>query len=75
LARLIVEFSSTDGSEDDGKLFIQTNPFKQVHIIDTSVRKLSTVERLILLHLLNGADADIIAVRSLRKVIVCKITV
>jgi hypothetical protein len=30
-------------------------------------------EELILLHLLSGADADVIAVRSLRNVIVCKI--
>jgi hypothetical protein len=38
-----------------------------------SVSKLSTVEGLVLLHLLSGADGDIIAVRSLRNVIMCKI--
>jgi hypothetical protein len=26
--RLVVEFSSTDGVEDGGKLFIQNNPLK-----------------------------------------------
>jgi hypothetical protein len=28
LARLVVEFSPTDGLEDGGKLFVQTNPLK-----------------------------------------------
>jgi hypothetical protein len=32
------------------------------------------VEGLVLLHLLSGADGDVIAVPSLRNVIVCKIT-
>jgi hypothetical protein len=72
--RLIIEFSLTDGPEDGGKLFIQTNPLKQVHIVDTSVSKLSTVEGLVLLHLLSGADGDVVAVHSLRNVIMCKIT-
>jgi hypothetical protein len=72
--RLIVEFSPTDGSEDGGKLFIQTNPIKQVHIVDTNVSKLSMVEGPILLHLLSDVDGDVVAVRSLRNVIVCKIT-
>jgi hypothetical protein len=31
------------------------------------------VEGLILLHLLSGADGDVVAVRTLRNVIVCKI--
>jgi hypothetical protein len=74
LARLVVEFSPTDGSEDGGKLLVQTNPLKQGHIIDMSASKLLMVEGLILLHLLSGADGDVIAVRSLRNVIVCKIT-
>jgi hypothetical protein len=39
-----------------------------------SVSKLSMVVGLILLHLLSGADGDVIAVRRLRNVIVCKIT-
>jgi hypothetical protein len=72
--RLIVKFSPTNGSEDGGKLLVQTNPLKQVHIIDMSVSKLSMAEGLVLLHLLSGADGDVITVRSLRKVIVCKIT-
>jgi hypothetical protein len=72
--RLILEFSPTDGPEDGGKLFVQTNPLKQVQILDTSVSKLLTVEGLVLLHLLSGADGDVIAVCSLRNVIVCKIT-
>jgi hypothetical protein len=73
LVRLIVEFSPNDGPEDGGKLVIQTNPLKQVHIVDMSVSNLSTVERLVLLHLLSGADGDIVTIRSLRNVIVCKI--
>jgi hypothetical protein len=71
--RLIIEFSQTDGPEDSGKLFVQTNPFKQVHIIDTSVSKLSTAEGLVLIHLLCGADGDVITVRSVKNIIVCKI--
>jgi hypothetical protein len=72
--RLIVEFSPSDDSEDGGKLFVQTNPLKQVHIIYMSVSKLSMVEGLILLHLLSGVDGDVVTVRSLRNVNVCKIT-
>jgi hypothetical protein len=74
LTRLVIEFSPTDGPEDGGKLFVQTNPLKQVHIVDTSVSKLSTMEELILLHLLSGANGDVIAVHSLRNIIVYKIT-
>jgi hypothetical protein len=74
LVRLIVEFFPTDGPDDGGKLFIQTKPLKQVHIVDMSVSKLSMTEGLVLLHLLSGADGDVIAIRSLRNVIVCKIT-
>jgi hypothetical protein len=73
LARLIIEFSPTDGLEDGGKLLVQTNPLNQVHIVDTSASKLSMVEGLVLLHLLSGADGDVIAIRSLRNIIVCKI--
>jgi hypothetical protein len=72
LASLVIEFSSIDGPEDGGKLLVQTNLLKQVHIIDMSVSKLSTVKRLILLHLLSGADGDVVVVRSLRNVIMCK---
>jgi hypothetical protein len=71
---VIIEFCLTNGPEDGGKLFIQTNPLKQVHIVDMSVSKLSTTEGLILLHLLSRADGDVIIVRSLRNIIVCKIT-
>jgi hypothetical protein len=73
LARLVVEFSPTDGPEDGGKLLVQTNPLKQVHVVDTSVTKLSMVEGLILLHLLSGADGDVVAVRGLSNVIMCNI--
>jgi hypothetical protein len=72
--RLTLEFSPTDGPEDGGKLLIQTKPLKQVHIIDTSVSKLSMVDKLVLLHLLSGVDGDDVAIRSLTNVIVCKIT-
>jgi hypothetical protein len=68
-----VEFSPTDGSEDGGKFFIKTNPLKQVHIVEMSVSRLSMAEGLILVHLLSGADGDVIAIRSHRNVIVCKI--
>jgi hypothetical protein len=73
LARLIIEFSPSDGLEDGGKLLVQTNPLNQVHIVDTSASKLSMVEGLVLLHLLSGVDGDVIAIRSLRNIIVCKI--
>jgi hypothetical protein len=72
--RLIVEFSPIDGLEDGWKFFIQTNPLKQVHIVDMSVSKLLMAEGLILVHLLSGEDGDVITVRSHRNVIVCKIT-
>jgi hypothetical protein len=72
--RLVVEFSPTNGLEDGGKLFIQTNPLKQVHIVDTSVSKLLMAEGLVLLHLLSGVDGGVVIVRSLRNVIVCRIT-
>jgi hypothetical protein len=71
--RLVVEFSQTDGPEDGGKLLIQTNPLKQVHIVDTSVSKLLMVEGLVLLHLLSGADGDVVTIHSLMNVIVCMI--
>jgi hypothetical protein len=71
--RLVVEFSPTDGLEDAGKFFVQTNPLEQVHIIDTSVSKLSMAEELVLVHLLSGVDGDVVTVHSLRNVIVCKI--
>jgi hypothetical protein len=74
LPRLIIEFSPIDGPEDGVKLFVQTNPLKLVHIIDMSVSKLSMVEGLVLLHLLSGADGDVFAIRSLKNVIMCKIT-
>jgi hypothetical protein len=38
------------------------------------VSKFSTLEGLVLLHLLSGADGDVIAIYSLRNVIMCKIT-
>jgi hypothetical protein len=51
-----VEFYPTNSSEDEGKLFIHSNPLDQVHIIYTSVTKLLLVERLVLLHLLGATD-------------------
>jgi hypothetical protein len=72
--RLVVEFSPTNGLEDGGKLFIQTNPLKQVHIVDMSVSKLLMAEGLVLLHLLSGVDGGVVIIRSLRNVIVCRIT-
>jgi hypothetical protein len=46
-----VDFSPANSPEDEGKLFIHSNPIEQVHIIYMSVTKLSLAERLILLHL------------------------
>jgi hypothetical protein len=69
-----VVFSSTNSLEDEEKLFIHSNPLEPVHIVYTSVIKLSLVERLILLHLLSGTDGNVIAVRGHRNVIMCKIT-
>jgi hypothetical protein len=61
------------GLEDGGKLFIQTNPLKYVHITDMSVSKLSMAEGLILLHLYGGVDGDVIAVRGHRNVVMSRI--
>jgi hypothetical protein len=68
-----VEFSPTNSLENEGKLFIHSNPLEQVHIVYTSVTKLSLAERLVLLHLLSATDGNVIAVRGHRNIIVCKI--
>jgi hypothetical protein len=68
-----VEFSPTNSPKDEGKLFVHSNPLNQVHIIYTSVTKLSMAERLVLLHLLGAMDENVIVVRGRRNVIVCKI--
>jgi hypothetical protein len=39
-----VEFSPTTSPEDEGKLFIHSNPLKQVDIIYTSLSKLSMAD-------------------------------
>jgi hypothetical protein len=68
-----VEFFTTNSPEDEGKLFIHSNPLEQVCIIYTRVTKLSMVERLVLLHLLGATVGNVIAVCGHRNVIVCKI--
>jgi hypothetical protein len=68
-----VEFSSANSPEDEGKLFVHSNPLEQVHIVYTCVAKLSLVERLVLSHLLSATDGNVITVRGHRNVIVCKI--
>jgi hypothetical protein len=68
-----IEFSPTNSPEDEGKLFVHSNPLEQVHILYTSVTKLSLVERLILLHLLGATDGKVVAIRGHRNIIVCKI--
>jgi hypothetical protein len=68
-----VVFSPTNGSEDEGKLFVHSNSLEQVHIVYTSVTKLSLAERLILLHLLGATDGNVVAVRGPRNIIMCKI--
>jgi hypothetical protein len=69
-----VEFSPTNSPKDEGKLFVHSNPLEQVHIVYTSVTKLSLVERLILLHLLGAMDGNVVAIHGHRNAIVCKIT-
>jgi hypothetical protein len=68
-----VEFSTTNSPEDEGKVFIHFNPLEQVHIVYTSVTKLSLVESLVLLHLLGAIDGNVIVVCGHRNVIMCKI--
>jgi hypothetical protein len=68
-----VEFSPTNSPEDEGKLFIHSNPLEQVHIVYMSVTKLSLTERLVLLHLLGAMDGNAVAGCGHRNVIVCKI--
>jgi hypothetical protein len=74
-SRLIpsVEFSPTNYSEDDGKLFVHSNPLKQVHIVYMSVTKLLLAERLVLVHLLGAMDGNVITVHGHRNIIMCKI--
>jgi hypothetical protein len=66
-------FSTTNSREDEEKLFIYSNPLKQVHILYMSVTKLSLVERLVLLHLLSATDGNVIAIHGHRNVIMWKI--
>jgi hypothetical protein len=68
-----IEFSPTNSLEDEGKLFVHSNPLKQVHIIYISVTKLLMAERLILLHLLGAMEGNIIAIRGHRNIVMCKI--
>jgi hypothetical protein len=68
-----IEFSLTNSLEDEEKLFIHSNPLEQVHIVYTSVIKLSLVERLVLLHLLDAMDGNVVAVCGQRNIVVCKI--
>jgi hypothetical protein len=69
-----VEFSPTNSPEDEGKLFVHSNPLEQVHNVYTSVTKLSLAERLILLHLLSATDENVFVVCGHRNIIMCKIT-
>jgi hypothetical protein len=68
-----IEFSPTNSPEHEGKLFVHSNPLEQVHIVYTSVTKLSLAERPILLHLLSSTDENVIAFRGHKNVIMCKI--
>jgi hypothetical protein len=68
-----IEFSPTNSPEDEGKLFIHSNPLEQVHIVYVSVTKLPLEERLVLLHLLGAKDGNVIAVHGHRNIIVFKI--
>jgi hypothetical protein len=68
-----VEFSPTNSPEDEGRLFVHSNPLEHVHIVYMNVTKLSLVERLILLHLIGATDENVVDVHDHRNVIVCKI--
>jgi hypothetical protein len=68
-----VEFSPTNSPKDEGKLFVHSNPLKQVHIIYTSMTKLSLVERLVLLHLLGATDGNVVTVHGHRNIVMCTI--
>jgi hypothetical protein len=68
-----IEFSPTNTLEDEGNPFVHFSPLKQVHIIYTSVIKLSLTERLVLLQLLGATDENVVAVRGHRNVVICKI--
>ena len=68
-----VEFSPTNSLEDEGKLFVHSNPLEQIHVIYTSLTKLSLVKRLAVLHLLDAMDGNVITVCGHRNVIMCKI--
>jgi hypothetical protein len=68
-----VESSLANSPEDEGKLFVHSNPLEQVHIVYKSVTKFSLAERLILLDLLGAMDENVITIRGHRNVIVCKI--
>jgi hypothetical protein len=68
-----VVFSPTNSLEDEGKLFIHSNPLEQVHIVYMSVTKLSLAKRLIHLHLLCAMNGNVVAVHGHRNIIVCKI--
>jgi hypothetical protein len=65
--------SPTNSLEDEGMLFIHSNALEQVHIVYTSVTKLSMAVRLVLLHLLGATDENVIIIHGHRNVIVCKI--
>jgi hypothetical protein len=59
---LIVEFSPTNASDDDGKIDVQTHTFEQAHIVNMSVSKLSHAEGLKPCQLLMAADGDVVVV-------------
>jgi hypothetical protein len=68
-----VEFSPTISPEDEGNLFVHSNTLDQVHIVYTSVTKLSLAERFILLHLQGATNGNVITVCGHRNIIMCKI--
>jgi hypothetical protein len=68
-----VELSPTNSPEDEEKLFIHSNPLEHVHIVYMSVIKLSLAERLVLPHLLDAMDGNVITVHGHRHASLCKI--
>jgi hypothetical protein len=68
-----IEFSPTNSLEDEGKLFVHSNPLEEFHIVYMSVTKLLLAERLVFHHLLGAMDGNVNAVRDHKNVIVCNI--
>jgi hypothetical protein len=59
---LVVELTPSDGMENGGKLDVQPHSLEQVHIVYTSVNKLSNMEGLQHLPPLSVLDGDVVVI-------------